>query len=256
MKKQLIYIIGIAAAMFTACENIDVEDRFVEVEGITSQRVVLLEDYTGQACLNCPNAHAEAAALHENYHENLIVVAIHAGQQAFLAPVGLKQPEGDEYAASAGVESYPAGMINRRGGLKNYQQWGGTVYEELKRESSLNLTVAATASEASVAVEVEMEALADLSGKLQLWLVEDSIKAPQILPSGTMQADYVHNHIFRDAINGTWGEDVTLALGETKCVSVQEFALDASWNADNLSVVAFIYNSDGVLQAAQAKVVK
>lgn len=257
MKKHLIYIIGIAAALFTACENIDEEDRFIEVEGVTAQRVVLLEDYTGQACLNCPNAHAVAAELHDSYHENLIVVAIHAGQQALSPaqnPMGLKQPEGDVYATSLKVQAYPVGVINRRGGLKDYQLWGGEVSAELQRETNLNLAVSATASEGKLAVSVEMEALADLSGKLQLWLVEDSIVAPQILPDKTMKADYVHNHVFRDAINDTWGEEVTLALGEVKNTSVSEFVLDASWNVEHLSVVAFVYNNDGVLQAAKAEV--
>lgn len=254
MKKHLIYIIGIAAALFTACENIDEEDRFIEVEGVTAQRVVLLEDYTGQFCSNCPNAHAVATELHDSYHDNLIVVAIHAGQQAIPAPAGLMQPEGEEYAASQKVQNYPTGVINRRGGLKDYQLWGGEVNAELLRESNLNLAVSAIASEGKLTVSVEMEALADLSGKLQLWLVEDSIVAFQVQPSGAPQIDYVHNHVFRDAINDTWGEEVTLSLGEVKSTSVQEFVLDASWKTEYLSVVAFVYNNDGVLQAAKAEV--
>lgn len=254
MKRHLIYIIGIAAALFTACENIDEEERFIEVEGVTAQRVVLLEDYTGQFCSNCPNAHAVATDLHDTYHDNLIVVAIHAGPQAIPAPTGLMQSEGNEYATSLKVQAYPAGVINRRGGLKDYQLWGGEVSAELQRESHLNLAVSATASEGKLAVSVEMEALADLSGKLQLWLVEDSIVAFQMQPNGSPQIDYVHNHVFRDAINGTWGEEVTLALGEVKSTSVQEFALDASWNVEHLSVVAFVYDNDGVLQAAKAEV--
>ena len=101
MKKQFIYIIGIAATLCTACENISEDERFLEVEGVTAQRVVLLEDYTGQACVNCPNAHDVATELHEEYPENLIVVAMHAGVQAISPSVregGLKQEEGDEHA--------------------------------------------------------------------------------------------------------------------------------------------------------------
>jgi hypothetical protein len=66
MKKSYIYIIGIAAAFFAACENISESERLLEVEGVNAQRVVLLEDYTGQACVNCPEAHKEATALHED----------------------------------------------------------------------------------------------------------------------------------------------------------------------------------------------
>lgn len=253
MKKHLIYIIGIAATLFTACENISEDERFLEVEGVTAQRVVLLEDYTGQACVNCPEAHKEATALHEQYHDNLIVVAMHAGAQAIPAPAGLKQPEGDEYADNYGVKTYPIGMINRRGGLKDYTAWGGIVRDEIQRESSLNISVNASVSNGKLSVETDLLALETLSGKLQLWVLEDGIVAPQISHSGA-NPQYVHNHVFRDALNGTWGEDVTLSLGEQKMVEHKNIELDASWKTENLSVVAFVYNNDGVMQAAQCKV--
>ena len=64
---------------------------------------------------------------------------------------------------------------------------------------------------------------------------------------------YVHNHVFRDAINGTWGEEVSLALGEQKVLEYNDIVLDAAWKPENVSVVAFVYNDDGVVQATQCK---
>lgn len=253
MKKHLIYIIGIAAASFTACENIDEDERFIEVEGVTAQRVVLLEDYTGQACVNCPTAHDVATELHELYHDNLIVVSMHAGPMAMSAPMGLKQEEGDVYAAQAGIETYPSGVVNRRSGVLGYAAWMASVRDEMQRESQLNLTVEAEVKEGKLSIETNLTALADLTGKLQLWILEDSIVGPQIAPTG-YNPQYVHNHVFRDAVNGTWGEEVTLELGEEKTIAHDEVVLDETWNPDNLSVVAFVYGADGVLQAAQNEV--
>lgn len=253
MKKPYIYIIGIAATLFVACENISESERFLDVEGVSAQRVVLLEDYTGQACVNCPEAHKEATTLHEEYHENLIVVAMHAGAQAIAAPAGLKQSEGDEYADYYGVKTYPIGMVNRRGGLKDYPSWGAAVYEEIQRESQLNITVEASVVEGKLNVKTNLLALEALSGKLQLWVIEDSIIAPQVSLSGP-QPQYVHNHVFRDAINETWGEDVAFELGEQKSVEYNNFELNTTWKPENLSVVAFVYNNDGVLQATKCKV--
>lgn len=253
MKRHLIYIIGIAATLFTACENISEDDRLLDVEGVTAQRVVLLEDYTGQACVNCPEAHKEATALHEEYHENLIVVAMHAGMQAVPSPIGLKQPEGDEYANKYSVKTFPIGMINRRGGLKDYPSWGAAVYEELQRKSQLDLSVKASVADGILNVKADLWALEALEGMLQLWVIEDSIISFQTSSEGRIP-QYVHNHVFRDAINGTWGEELSLALGEQKVVEHKDFALDATWKPENLSVVAFVYNNDGVVQAAQCKV--
>lgn len=253
MKKHLIYIIGIAAALFTACENISEDERFLEMEGVSAQRVVLLEDYTGQACVNCPDAHEVAAELHEEYHDNLIIVAMHAGMQAVPSPVGLKQPEGDEYADKFGVKEYPNGMVNRRGGLKDYPSWGAAVYEELQRESELDLVVEASVADGKLDVKADLLALEALEGKLQLWIIEDSIISFQTSSKGRIP-QYVHNHVFRDAINGTWGEELSFMLGEQKQILHTDFKIDAVWNIENLYVVAFMYNSDGVLQASQCKV--
>ena len=253
MKKPYIYIIGIAATLFAACENISESERLLEVEGVNAQRVVLLEDYTGQACVNCPEAHKEATALHEEYHDNLIIVAMHAGAQAIAAPAGLKQSEGDEYADYYGVKTYPIGMVNRRGGLKDYPSWGAAVYDEIQRESQLNISVEASVVDGKLDVKADLLALEALSGKLQLWVIEDSIIAPQVSHSGATP-QYVHNHVFRDAVNGTWGEDVVLTLGEQKIMECNNFELNTTWKPENLSVVAFVYNNDGVLQATQCKV--
>lgn len=257
MKKHLIYIIGIAATLCTACENVSEDERVLEVSEVQARRTVLLEDYTGQACKNCPEAHKEAASLYKSkaFHDNLIIVAIHAGMQAIPSPVGLKQPEGDEYANKYGVETYPVGMVNRRGGLKEYPSWGEAVYGEVQRKSPLEISAEASYSDRKVSVRVDLQALETVEGKLQLWVTEDNIVTFQT--SGEERIpQYVHNHVFLDAINGTWGEDVVLVSDEQKVIEYRDFELAAAWNRnpENLSVVAFVYNNDGVLQAAQCKV--
>lgn len=254
MKKHLIYIIGIAATLFTACDTISEAERFLEVESLVPQRVVLLEDYTGQACVNCPDAHGVATELHELYPENIIVVAMHAGMQGIAVEnKGLKQPEGDEYANKAGVEKYPSGHVNRRGKvLDNTTDWAAVVFEEMERPSKVKMEVSASIEDGKLSVETSAQASENISAKLQLWLLEDSIVSFQVSHAG-MNPQYVHNHVFRDAINGTWGEDVV--LGKIKTIEHKGFELNSDWKPEDLSVVAFVYNNDGVLQASQCKVV-
>ena len=40
---------------FTACSNIDDDERLIYVEPVTEMRNVLIEDFTGQKCPNCGN---------------------------------------------------------------------------------------------------------------------------------------------------------------------------------------------------------
>jgi hypothetical protein len=99
-----------------------------------------------------------------------------------------------------------------------------------------------------------------VTGKLQVWVVEDSIVATQTrhdpIDNDNVtinDQNYVHNHVLRTAVNGTWGDDFTIGEGERKTQTMTQ-TLDASWNVANLSVVAFVYNDSGVQQAAKAPV--
>ena len=75
------------------------------------------------------------------------------------------------------------------------------------------------------------------------------------MPDGKANASYVHNHVLRAAVNGTWGEDFAIDEGEIRTLVLSKDIGDG-WNAKNLSVVAFVYNDQGVQQAVKAKVIQ
>ena len=95
-----------------------------------------------------------------------------------------------------------------------------------------------------------------VSGKLQVWIVEDGIKAMQLMPDGSANQEYIHNHVFRAAVNGTWGEEVTVKEGETTTKQYSYEHLPETWNAENISVVAFVYNDNGVENVAKKHIVE
>lgn len=58
MKFSKIYALLMASAMVLGgCDQVDENDRLIELPAVESQRVVLLEEFTGQRCINCPAAH-------------------------------------------------------------------------------------------------------------------------------------------------------------------------------------------------------
>ena len=61
------------------------------------QKYVLLEDYTGVKCVNCPAAGEFALQLQEQYHHKVIVLGVHAGSLAFYPPFNLTTTEGDAW---------------------------------------------------------------------------------------------------------------------------------------------------------------
>lgn len=256
MKKALLFLSLLP--FFTACDNIGEDERYIEVEQVTSKRKCLLEEFTGQRCTNCPDAHAVIEKLEEQYGEDLIVVSIHAGNSliSIAAPNGLKQPEGDDYAAKWGVTTYPCGIIDRSSDLMGYDAWANAVRNELTKEAALDLELEAHLSADGDKIEIATEMLSSdrIGGNLQLWITEDNIVAMQVYGSQRLP-DYVHNNVYRASVNGIWGEAVSLTPNVFSTVT-HSIAVDDSWNTDNLNVVAFVYDNGSVLQAAKCKVTK
>ena len=53
-----------------SCSQINESERFIVVEPATVTRAVLIEEFTGQRCVNCPNAATEIARLQQSYGED------------------------------------------------------------------------------------------------------------------------------------------------------------------------------------------
>lgn len=65
--------------VLSSCSDLDEQDRFVYIKPADAARKVLIEDFTGQKCVNCPKATDEIHVLQETYGEdNIIAVGIHS----------------------------------------------------------------------------------------------------------------------------------------------------------------------------------
>lgn len=253
--------------LLAACDHIDESDRLIEVKGTTPEepaedkpttvtKNVLLEDFTGQRCSNCPTGTEVIEQLLEAYGERLIAVGIHGGPLGFKGTatvLGLATDLGDTYFNYWKLEYQPVGLIDRHGAV-NYTDWITAVRTEMAATSGIKMTLDATLKDGQIAINVTEECLgSNYSGKLQVWVLEDGITALQTMPDGKNNREYVHNHVLRTAVNGDWGQDFQATTGETKTQSLAQTA-EAEWNSANLSVVAFVYNDNGVEQAAKVPV--
>ena len=76
---------AIAIFATVACQEVDPNDRLIYVKPAEVGRAVLIEDFTGQKCINCPNGTNAINNIVEAYgEENVVAVGIHSG------PLGLK----------------------------------------------------------------------------------------------------------------------------------------------------------------------
>lgn len=255
MTRNLFFII--MALLVGACDKMAEHERLIYEKPEPAQRVVLLEDFTGQRCVNCPTATEVIAQLQGEFgSEAVVAVAIHGGPLGFSGSAtvtGLATEVGDMYFQHWNLEYQPVGMVNRRG-AKAYSEWTAAVREELTHPSPLKLTGKAVMEGEDMAIEVNAFGTdGSTHGKLQLWVTEDSITALQMMPDGTANREYVHNHVFRTAVNGNWGEDFAIGEGEDVAFHYHQPLLP-EWDIDHLSIIAFVYNEGGVLQVVKIKV--
>lgn len=250
--KLLLPVVGLA--FLAACDNISEDDRYIETTPVEMSRKVLLEEFTGQTCPNCPEGHYVIESLEEQYGDQLIVVSIHAGHFGVAAPNGLMQPQGNDYANRWNIETYPSGVVDRNSGALGRNQWATAVREEIGKETNLYLDLYAELSEDSknINITTTLGNPAALSGALQLWVVENDIVTFQqdgdiIIPN------YTHNNVFRACVNGVWGQDISLQANEDMVVK-NSIAIADDWVMRNVRIVGFFYNSSGVIQVERCEV--
>lgn len=271
----------------SACSNIDEADRLKVVSVVetdttavdtipqattdffaTTTRHILIEDFTGQDCVNCPNATELIAQLQAMYgHDKVVAVGIHSGPLGVKADKnveGLATDLGDTYYKYWNIEMQPYGVIDRSDGPLPTDWWAAKVSFDMYADEAktamctapLNIWVKAGQTDGNADIEVKLAGVTgNTTGKLQVWIIENGIIAFQKMPDGTTKADYEHNHVLRDAVNGPWGEDCTVAEGEVKTFNYP-YPIANEWNVGNLSVVAFVYNDDGVVQVVTEKMKK
>ena len=149
-------------------------------------------------------------------------------------------------------------MVDRVGGkpLSTLTYWTAYVNARINNEPTvaINPTVKYDESTRKADVTVSVVGLKPLSGaRLQVWLVEDDIVDMQYMGDGSVNKEYVHNHVFRTTVNDKNGDPINVVENADvrKTYSVQ---LDSKWKAENMSVVAFVFTADGVQQTEKVSV--
>ncbi len=261
------------SSSLVSCDNIAEDDRYIEVESVAPQRSILIEDYTGQGCINCPTAHGVIESLEEQYGDAVVAVSIHPANgygsltisskstNFETGDIGLATREGSIFARNNNVPtSLPYGIVN--GKLRGeYADWATFAKNELEIPAELKINLSAVVDNSSneVAIDVSLLPEKDMTGDLMVWVTESGIQAPQDFPEGKKDKTYTHNNVFRATANGTSGENVSLKEDETFSSNYRvalRYDNEERWNPDNLYVVAFLKSASGVEQVKRVKVTK
>jgi hypothetical protein len=226
--KKITYLLSAMTLLFlAACDKVDgpygVTVNNTDTTGTTIIRKVLLEDFTGHLCQNCPAAHHEADRLLGIYGNKLVVLDVHAGYYAKTQPpnytADFRNPVSTAIATDFGIISlpFPTGMINRHLNSTgtnydlDYANWEANVDSMTQRPADAGIAISNSFNGAdstmSCSIAVTMVNAYSNHTQLAVYFVEDSIIDWQ--KDNTLDVQfYVHKHMLRGSFNGTYGDDL------------------------------------------------
>lgn len=286
MKKISLLITSIIVVlMVSSCDKLDAPYyvKTLKIKGDTipltpddtnyfdGKKVLLLEDFTGVKCPNCPNASMEASNLLIQHEGHLIVLSVHPFD-VLQHPGGgfpdFRTQDGTKWKEFFNVGSYPCGTVNGEK-LIEYTQWSSSV-AEAQGDADIRMIIKTEYNDAKRELNVTTHSkfLKGVDEKLNLTtcFMEDSIIGMQKLPNGSIDSFYMHRHVFRGTADGlTWGGAISDNSGEIEGDVIEEgrnfirtmkFTVDSTFNADQLYIVSFISREDDhvIIQAAEKKI--
>lgn len=238
---------------------------------IQTGRVVLVEDFTGHRCKNCPKAGKVMKALDSLYGSSVVGLAIHAGPSSFTGvttdyPTDFTTTSGDELATFFNIFALPMGMVQRmdypNSQQKSYTAWTSLAAGELALTTEALFQLKAsfdTLSDVAVLdVNVSLSQASSHGIGLAIYLKESGMVSPQLMPNNTRNVTYTHNNVFRAAPLGTFGKSLSATAVASGDVFTEQvtFTLDPQWDVAQCHWVAILYDKDNykVMQAAELAV--
>lgn len=231
MKKLLLSSAIIATAGVASAQ--------VNVSTTPSNRVAVLEEYTGNFCTWCPDGHKIAEQNVEP--TGALTIKIQDGSFAGTDPVfggNLQTPHGSAIADAFPVTGYPMGWVSRKTGAGygalSRGDWAARVNTIQSQVSPVNLHIQSTIDVTTRVLDVTVEyyytgAPSSGTNHLTIGYYQDDMVAYQY--NGSLNPSHVYideediydfDHCLRAMINGNWGEAINgLTAGSTGILNYQ-----------------------------------
>ncbi len=194
--------------------------QFVSTE--SSNRNVVLEEFTGRLCGYCPDGHVIANQIKATNPDRFWSVNIHSdGSSNFSTNTypNLNTTKGNQIRAAFGANSFPSGVVNRgTSEAIGRGSWSGYSNQQFSQAAECNVAGRAEVNPysrvATITVEVYYTGNSSTDENyLTVVMLQDSIWGSQASgssnPSQWLNGQYCHMHTLRDVITEVMGDPIS-----------------------------------------------
>ena len=221
-------------------EPVSVTVTEVQVQESRFKRHVCVMEFTGTKCAQCPEGAATISYL---------VNRAYKGQAFALA---FHNSEDDPYHVAEELElkkifkysTYPSYLTDMRsadcGELNQSTGCSSSIEKSLYDvPTHCGVSVGCTYDQTSATVTVDAKVFSEktMNYRMVAYVIEDNIRGPQLLSTGSVQQDYIHHHVVRKLLSAdVRGDSLGEVASEKEVSKTYTFKVDPTWKAEDLTV--------------------
>lgn len=270
--KTLKYLFFLSFVFIISCDIIDKPSNlFFFIDDTLSTNIdndtnnyskkVLIINFTGVRCPNCPHSHEEIIRLNSIFNNKIIDVSFHGTTLAAtnsLYKIDLRTSEGNELINDFAITQIPIGMVGffNKSELKFYSEWENLVNEQIIQNHFLKinsniLKISDSLFNINITLMKKFDTLQ--LNKLFVYVTEDSILSRQAIDvSPGYIENYYEMNVFRKSITNVKGNEIN-----RNTISFY-LTIQKAWKIKNLKIVVFVTSIDNnkILNVEQFKLIE
>ena len=268
MKIRFFLLLSISILLYSCKETLESYENIVKpaldttfiasaVETPQSKKI-LIEEYTGVRCQNCPTGHDEVKNLLNIHKDKLLAISLHSkflGNKYEFSAYDLLNDESESLYKEYGAGSKPAAMVDRSKfnnlTVLSRTEWGPAIDALKSKTSPVNIHIKNTnnASTKNYRIRAEMHFTEKVTDDLKytIYIIENNITTAQLLPTGNIDSFYIHQHVLRKTLTDFNGNSLAGPYEKSKTY-IKEFNYDVKpdQNPDNLNVIVSVHKSGAI----------
>lgn len=221
-------------------------------------RGVLIEEFTGRLCINCPYGHIIANSIVRDNPGRAWAINVHGGGFAPTSYPNFNTAYAESIIDAFNVSGYPQGVVNRSTSYAlSRGEW--TVEANLQTEQLAECNVGGQVlinketRMATISLEVYYTANSVANKNyLTVMMLQDSILGYQqggsTNPEQMLNGQYVHMHVFRDVVTPLWGDEIVPTTAGTLVTKTYTYKIPevisspngVAVDIDNINFLAFV----------------